>query len=204
MLSSKSLRIIALVATVACHAEVALAASHYSITPNYSIKINPSGPWSYIDENGLLNVKTKSEFGINNYWNWGNGGNAGWCTASAISRNKTGQTLNYGTIVQPTNYLRLDPESNTFNAVRFSAPSSGTFVVKGSFLGIDVGENSHAVAIDVNGVPTFGTTINSYGQLARFNLNLTLAMGDTVDFIVETGPSCFDLSTGLTATISGP
>ncbi len=46
------------------------------------------------------------------------------------------------------------------------------------------------------------TTISSYGQVVNFSDTVTLAKGDTLDFIVSTGFTTYhDLSTGLDVTI---
>src|SRR5665213_633925 len=147
------------IGTLALSATLSTPAAHgatYNAVRDYSIKVNPTGPWSYMDENGLLTTRTRSEYGIKGLWNWSNGQPI--CSKSYVSRNQTGSTVNYGSLVQPTNYLRLDPEANTFNTVRFQAPNAGIYNVTGSFLGIDTVENSHQVTINLNGVPDFTAT----------------------------------------------
>ena len=77
-------------------------------------------------------------------------------------------------------------------------------VVRSPFWGLDRFEQSHPVEIVENGstVLLSPTTISSYGQVVTFADTLTLAQGDTLDFIVNTGPSTFAyLSTGFDATI---
>jgi hypothetical protein len=178
------------------------ASTTYSVVRDYSIKGNPSGPWSYIDQNGLLTVHTRAFGGQKGLWDWSNSNP--FCNTSAVERNQTGATASYATIIQPTDHLRIDPQNNTFNSARFQAPGAGSYSIKGDFLGIDTGEGSHPVSIKLNGTAQFGATIASYGQLAAFKLTLTLAAGDIVDFMVESGGACVNLSTGLKATIVGP
>jgi hypothetical protein len=55
-----------------------------------------------------------------------------------------------------------------------------------------------------NGTQVFGGTIASFGQSLPYQLKLTLAVGDTIDFICQTGATLNDLSTGLAVKVSAP
>ena len=97
--------------------------------------------------------------------------------------------------------------------VRFTAPSAGTYLITGEFFGADNQTNcnpcaTHPVLITDSASGTiFGPdTISTYLQTYTFSLTETLTLGETVDFLAQTGtggscPSC-NLSTGLEATIS--
>ena len=97
----------------------------------------------------------------------------------------------------------MDPQSGAA-ITEWTAPSSGLFTITGSFHGDDTGENSHPVEIVENGstVLLAPTTISSFGQVVNFSYTLNLAAGNTLDFIVSTGSTSTDLSTGFDATIT--
>jgi hypothetical protein len=107
----------------------------------------------------------------------------------------------------------MDPESQTVT-VRFTAPSTGTYTIAGSFFGADnqtnCGNNcaAHPVLItdSVDGVIFGPDSISTFLQSYVFNLTENLTAGETVDFIAQTGTnggcSYCNLSTGFDATIS--
>ncbi len=196
------IRLCAMCAIAISSAFSAAAATTYEAVRDYSIKANPTGPWGYLDENGLLTTSTRAYYGIKGLWAWTNG--QAFCNTSVVSRNRTGGTVTYSTLVQPTNELRLDPEANAFNTVRFQAPNAGSYNVSGLFRGIDTEQQSHQVSITLNGVSQYTKVIDAYGEVGHFKLALTLSTGDTLDFVVQTGASCFSLSTGLSVKIVGP
>ena len=121
-----------------------------------------------------------------------------------IYNNTTGSTITNGTIVLPPNFLLMDPESYTA-IVRWTAPSTGTWNISGLFQGNDTNSQAHPVEILENSstVLLSPTSIASFGQQVPFSDKVTLNKGDTIDFMVLTGPTTYAfLSTGLSATIS--
>jgi hypothetical protein len=143
---------------------------------------------------------------LHHYWEacWWSGG--GIPNSVIIAKNTTNGTNSYADVVQPTNVLAMDPESNT-DVLRFTAPWTGIYTISGDFTGIATDNNAHPVAILDNGASVYSNTISSYGQDDAFSLTETLAAGDTIDLEVLTGSAnctyC-SLTTGLDATISAP
>ena len=79
----------------------------------------------------------------------------------------------------------------------------GTFVIQGDFLGADTSENSHPVAILLNGKQNiYSNMITRFGQRDAFNLTRRMRRGDSLDFVVSTGSACTYLGTGLKAIIT--
>jgi hypothetical protein len=97
----------------------------------------------------------------------------------------------------------MDPEIEKSDITRWTAPSAGKWSISGLFQGIDVDQHSHTVEILENSTTILlgPTTISSYGQRVNFSTDVTLARGDTIDFIVHGATVYTNLSTGLSATI---
>ena len=184
-------------------AQPSVASSYYDAVKNFSIKSNPSGPWSYLSAGLPLSYKANSIQGIKGLPYWYSSRQS-CCDNAYVVRNKTGATLDYLTIVSPVDHLWFDPQSNPDVTVRFQAPTSGAYVFLGDFLGIDTDEASHPVQINKNGVEAFSGTIASYGQSLPYRLKVTLSAGDTIDFICQTGATLNDLSTGLAVKVFAP
>ena len=167
----------------------------YDALGDFSIAANPNGPWSYLTSGVLLNMSGASGGAA---W-WNNGG--GLSTQDGIYQNITGQTLIGGGNAIPADHLDLSPNVGNV-AVRFTAPSAGSWSVSGDFSGVEQSTTqSHSVAILVNGTSAFSGTISSAGQSDPFNLNLTFETGDTIDFINYAGPTVYWDNTGLAARI---
>jgi hypothetical protein len=160
--------------------------------------------WSYLyEQNGsapqLLEYHGSPPTGVNGWWDGNQTPYLG-----AIEKNTTGSTITSGTIVYPPNLLHMDPQGDTA-IVRWTAPSTGTWNISGLFQGTDTNTQAHPVEILENSstVLLSPTSIASFGQQVPFSDKVTLNKGDTIDFMVLTGPTTFAfLSTGLTATIS--
>ena len=174
----------------------------YEAVKNFKITSNPTGSWSYLVAGSLMPDSTTAFAGVSG-WN-------GWINdqpvpdSAAIAANKTGATIHYLTIVDPPSLLEMDPESNANVTVRFTARSTGTYAIRGGFEGIDTGELSHQVEVRHNGVAFKTATISTYGEKFTFEKELTLAAGDTLDFVNDTGGSYNNLSTGFNVVIEGP
>ena len=104
----------------------------------------------------------------------------------------------------PGNEVGLDPQSIGNVTVRFTAPEFGDYVITGEFEGINTGEHTHTVAVLDDGTVVASGTISSFEQVVTFDLDNALNVGDTIDFVVDTGNNgdLFSLGTGLAATIS--
>ncbi len=118
--------------------------------------------------------------------------------------NTTANPITFATtVVLPPNLLGMDAETNKSDITRWTAPSAGTWSISGLFQGIDTLQNSHNVEILENSSIQIlaPTAINTYGQQVNFDATITLAKGDTIDFVILGQPSFHNLSTGLSATI---
>ncbi len=177
----------------------------YSAVNDFSLDSNPNGVWTYsYTTNGgqtLLNqtIAAADDPETTDYW-W-NG--LAHPDSAYVGRNVSGGTESYLTIVDPVNFLRFDPQSETSADATFTAPIAATYSITGSFLGIDTNEVSHDVQILVNGNVVFNELIDAYADSQPFDLTESLASGSTVDFAVDTNPTNYNnLSTGLAATIT--
>ncbi len=123
-----------------------------------------------------------------------------------VAKNTTGATTTYGgSITQPADMLNLHPGAGgEQSTVRWTAPSAGTYQVKGRFQGIDTGGTTTNVRILHKGVQVQSGSVNGYGAQAAYDFSVTVAAGDTIDFVVDYGSNLTynNDSTGLVATIT--
>jgi hypothetical protein len=189
-------------------------ASVFNVVNDYSNAANPNGPWRY----GSVADITGAGFApltqavSNCTAPVGNPGGECWTngqpfpSAASIVHNLTPNPLLYfGTILQPANVLNLWVE-NTFPAVRWTAPATGTYAVTGLFSRIDTAPNPSDIRILQNSTtPLFSSNFfNDPFNPQTFSLSgLNLSSGDTIDFYA--GPSFVssDAATGLAVTITG-
>jgi hypothetical protein len=208
MFSSHKFLSAACFAGAVCSIHGAAAASNYSAVHNFSVKANPNGPWTYEDSNGPLQHRKRHAGGIKgvNYWTDDNAEPK----AVLVLGNHSGAPVDFdgGAVVVPTDHLLLDGQDDPVGArVRFTAPAAGVYVVRGDFEALNMYEHAHTVHIDQNGTSIYISTIksDSYGKPHHFRLTVTLAAGDTLDFVsVEKNGDWTYLGTGLRALIAGP
>jgi len=162
---------------------------------------NPNGAWTYLSNGTSLNTQVTATGGNPGLISWSNGGTT-VPNIVFVEKNITGSTIVSGTAHIPTDHLDLDPQGLPNVTVRFTASTSGMYLISGDFLGLDSQELSHAVQILDNGTVIFNGTIASFNQSLSFNLTETLNAGDTIDFVSKTGASYNDLGTGLAATVT--
>ena len=84
-------------------------AATYDAFKQYSIKVNPSGPWSYRAAGQLLPLKHTKCNALKKDYCWTNN-NDGYPTEAADEANKSGKTASYLDVILPANYLDFDPE----------------------------------------------------------------------------------------------
>jgi hypothetical protein len=202
------IRLVLLTATlVVCFggSQIASADIIYDAVADFSSSANPNGPWSYLYDTGS-GPQVLTQAIVNN----GVAGVSGWWDGLQIPdsvktlKNTNASTVTYsGTIVQPPNLLGMDPEIQKSDITRWTAPSAGTWSINGLFQGIDTSEHSHNVEVLENSATLLlaPTSIGTFGQTVTFNATVSLAAGDTIDFIVNGAANFTDLSTGLSATI---
>jgi len=123
------------------------------------------------------------------------------CTASPSVGFNNGAAFNDGNVAQAANQILLVSSvfQNLVTNLIFTAPTSGSYSLAGSFIGDQQGIN---VGVDVlmNSSVLFSSNVTSFGQIVPFNSNITLAAGDTLTFAVLQGPGT--QNTGLDVSIS--
>ncbi len=123
-----------------------------------------------------------------------------------VAKNTTGATQTYaGSIKQPVDLLNLHPGAGgEQSTVRWTAASSGTYQIKGRFEGIDTGGTTTNVRILHKEAQVQSGNVNGFGAQATYDFPLSVAAGDTIDFVVGYGSNNTynSDSTGLAATIT--
>jgi hypothetical protein len=173
------------------------AGAGYSAEGEFSVASNANGVWSYLAGGTLLSTSGSGS----NFARWDN--NSSIPTSASVTQNTTSTTQTYSNTIQlPPSELNLDPESLANVGVVFTAPDAGVYTFSGAFAGTDVNEQSHTVAVVVNGSTVESGTIGSFGQSVAIGLTETLAAGAVVAFDSNTGASFSNLSTGLALTVA--
>jgi len=156
---------------------------------------NPNGVWTYGSTAGMLTA-----FGFDTdveYWQSGSASTFVVLDTSAVP------VIGFAepTVVLPTGVLGLISTDQTFVEVEFTAPTNGTYVVAGSFVGIDTSQVSHDVSVTLESRDLLVSTISSEGQDTLFSFLLTLHQGDKVSFVNHTD-GLANTAIGLSATVS--
>lgn len=179
----------------------AAQATTFNDVSDFSLN-NPTGAWSYLAGGKVLGT-TVNNCGGGSLECLTNG--LGLPDSASVIKNMTGTTVTTaGNVKIAPDHLNLDPEGVSNVAVEWTAPTAGYYSIVGDFLGDDLHQVSHRVEITDNGVDIFSSVISAFGQLDAFSMELQLSAGDQIEFIVDTGSTYTDLSTGLAATISIP
>ena len=85
--------------------------------------------------------------------------------------------------------------------MQWTAPTAGSVVIAGNFLGIDTSEATHTVAVTHNGAALKTWSVSTYKQKIKFNFAVAVKAGDTIAFQNITNNAYANLSIGLQATI---
>jgi hypothetical protein len=176
-------------------------AATYDAFKQYSIKVNPSGPWSYRAAGQLLPLKHTKCNALKKDYCWTNN-NDGYPTEAADEANKSGKTASYLDVILPANYLDFDPEQAADVEFVWTAPTSGAAKITGNFLGVATDEGAHNVAVLHNGAALGTYAITAYQQKQTYSFKVNVAAGDTITFISYTGNNGDSLSTGMQAKIT--
>lgn len=201
----KPIELVVILGLVILGAPQVKAGSVYDAVADFSISANPNGQWSYLYDNGSgpqLLTQAVANYGATGVDAWVNG--LSGPQAAGTMKNTTNSTVTIsGTVLLPPNLLNMDPVVNKSDITRWTAPSAGTWSISGLFQGVDILEKSHTVELLENSTTLLlaPTTISSYGQAVNFNAEVSLAKGDTIDFIVNGATVFTNLGTGLSATI---
>ncbi|MES2467644.1 MAG: hypothetical protein V4675_10120 [Verrucomicrobiota bacterium] len=167
--------------------------------------LNPIGVWTcgFSTTRGTPFLPSVQVMAVDSRWFfWGATSNGPW-----VYRSRQEQTIASGTIRQPPDLLGMDPSYDGRNAVlRWTAPAGGVYRVQGRFQGIDVSPNGTDVALLKNGdlaLTLFSDYVNGFELRKPFDLTVSLAMGETVDFSLGIGgnSNLYD-STGLDAVVT--
>ncbi|QYE33619.1 PEPxxWA-CTERM sorting domain-containing protein (plasmid) [Polymorphobacter sp. PAMC 29334] len=128
-----------------------------------------------------------------------------------VGKNLTGSTLDFSTVVLPTNVLLVHPGQSTDSIVRFTAPTTGKYNVSGFFELLD----THPTG--VNAIIAFDNTVvfdqmlsgpgalspSTPGGLVPFGANgILLHAGDFLDYGVNNAGNFYNDSTGLSLTFA--
>lgn len=174
----------------------------------FSIAKNPNGFWSYGSTTTLGGPFTLYPQAIINLqgvqgrdlWNVGNTD----CTDSQTpyaGRSPEQKTQPPAFIIFPVDTVDMHPGCHGEDTVvRFTAPLSGNYRLRGSFEGIDECCPSTDVHIRLNSTTSLlDGNINGFGQVVLFDLQQQVTVGDTIDFIVGFGTdgNYFNDSTAL-------
>ncbi len=162
----------------------------YDAVKDFSTQSNPNGVWSY----GYL-----TSWGAPlTLYVWGGTcdqypGMSWWLTSQCgdvptVAHNDTDKTNCFGTICVPPDYLDFDVRSQ-LSVLRWTAPSSGTFLLQVNAEGLDCCTTSTYFHVLLNSKRSFlKAPINSYQWPLSFHPRAwRLSAGDTVDFIVDEG-----------------
>lgn len=169
-----------------CGAQQLWAAVNNAVN-DFSLSSNPSTPWSYrYDLAGSAPLlSTQVSYMSGQLAGWSNGGtDPSW---AGILKNTTSDDLTYnsGNTVQPNDVLYMDPQSSSV-AVRWTAPSTGLWLIDGWFEAIDIPQNHPRVEVLLNSTTVLYslTAMSSYGQTLPFSWTRSLQAGDILDFVV--------------------
>ncbi len=165
----------------------------YDAVRDFSIQQNPNGVWSYGWESSLgspLNLYTVTDTtsapGMSAWLASG----TYWANPPYVAHNDTLKKLCRATFCVPATYLHLHPGFTAeLSVVRWTAPSTGRFLIEGGLMGLDfVGPTTTDVHVLVNSKKTLlNGRITSYKCPLTFNLIVKVSAGDTVDFAVDWG-----------------
>jgi hypothetical protein len=191
---------------------------------------NPNGAWSYGYRNTVASVEFTAlplcgqfpyyEPGFTGLKGWFNSGSGLWGQLPVVLKNTTDTPLIGGganeVTVAPGGLLMHPGENSAYAVLRWTAPSSATADVAVTFTGLgyypegdfwtttDVHVVKNGVSLfdaDVTGGLPAPTNVQSYSVLG-----MSVATGDTIDFIVGPGPGgeFGGDSTGISAQITVP
>lgn len=207
-----STRILALAVALGELAVTASAQTTFDAVAEFSMNDNPTGVWSYgsTSKFGRFNLSTnKLSYYVLPGW--------GLSTAHptwypVICKNNTGELFVYDNFVVTDGQVIITPGDTAearYGVVRFTAPTTGLYDVRASFVGACSGGTGRGTTSDahvvVNGTSLFDATISGYGNGVSFTsaFPLTLNAGDAVDFVVGDGGNGIHAdNTGFSATVS--
>jgi hypothetical protein len=190
----------------------AAAAATYNDVTDFS-SASSTGVWSY--GTGITGTSF-TPYTNDNPGCFGPGTNC-WQTATpvdlvpAVVANLSGSTINFGTVVLPTNVLLIHPGPSTDSIVRFTVPVTGHYDVSGFYELLDTNPTGVNAIIAANGsiVASFLLTgpgavhPNTPGEIQTFGAtDIFLPAGLNIDYGVNNDGSFLDDSTGMGLTFT--
>jgi len=183
-------------------------ANTYDPALQFSASSNLNGVWSYGWEQTLGSGFTLDTYqgvsGDTSYWSSGLTGGQ----PPGVYHNSEGVPVPFSTLVWPPNTgLLMHPGSlGESSVVRFTAPSSGEYIISQDFTIQDtLPQNPKNVNVLENNSPIYNAILNpAYPSGTGFNTEtVNLSAGATIDFVVGTdGFPYSNDSTGLYASIT--
>ena len=184
----------------------------YDAAADFSPTSNPNGVWSYgysTTLGGTFNLYTSHGNFLNpdgtptglDSWNQ----NIGLGNPAVIHNGTNAPLYVAGSALYLPGQLAFHPGPDGENSIiRFTAPTTATYALASSFVGLDDTGTTSDVHVFLNEVPLFNGLINGYGAMDTFSTSLNLKAGDQVDFIVGYGTNhtYFADTTGISATFS--
>lgn len=180
-----------------------VATADYDAVTDFSIVSNPNGVWSYgwtATLGSTLNLYTVTD-------NTTFPGLSAWLETGMamyappfVGHNDTTDTLCYLSFCVPPVYLHLHPgPNNELSVVRWTAPTSGSFSVKGTVAGLDrLGPTSTNFYLLRNSNRLLSIPVSGYKSPRSFGRTVTMSAGDTLDFAVDFGGNGYNAdSTGI-------
>lgn len=140
-----------------------------------------------------------------------------WQTTTPVSlvplvgKNLTGSTLDFSTVVLPTDVLLVHPGPSTNSIVRFTAPITGKYNVSGFYELLDTNPSGVNVIIAFDNTVVFDQALSgppavgpgTPGGLVAFGASgIFLHAGDFLDYGVNNAGSFYNDSTGLALTFA--
>jgi len=188
---------------------VAFTAPTYDAGTQFSATANPNSPWTYGStptRGGLFTPYpfTGQLFGLPA---WFLTAPTSGATFPLIAFNNTGAPAVFSGVTLPPNALLVHPGAAGQNSVlRWTAPTTGTYLVQGRFFAVTSTTTDIAVLLNSSTTLLSGN-VNGTGTSTSgvpFTLVKTLNAGDNVDFTVGFGTNGNNGndSTGLTVTIT--
>jgi hypothetical protein len=182
----------------------------YDAVKDFSIQSNPNGVWSYGWESTLgsaLNLYTVTDTtSVPGMSAWLKSGTFPYYPPY-VAHNDTVKQICFASVCVPATYLDFHPgQIGQLSVVRWTAPSSGRFMVQAGFVGLDyAGPTSTFVHVLLNSKRNFlKAPITGYQWPLSFEPKIwTLSAGDTLDFMVGWGKdaSFYYDSTGVEVKI---
>jgi PEP-CTERM motif len=198
-----------LVAVLAIALPMSAQAASYNAVTDFSLTGNPNGVWSYGYGVGgtnftPMNTTSTTCVGFSGTSCFSDGG-----SLPIVGKNVTGAPLTIaGTATIPTNVLWMHPGNadNLDSILRFTTPAAGEYNLAGAFSRLDFTGDGNGVVVSIfdNGTQEFTSLLSPpvYGSSVSFNQDVTLALGDVLDFVVNrNGEYTYD-STGLGLVVS--